>query len=332
MGTRLSTICLVIIALLIHPPLWAQSFDDGVAAFESMDYERAAKIWEPLATSGHVLSQYNMGLLYEEGLGVPKDPDLSFFWYRLAALNGHDTAQYNLGGLYFRGIGVEQSIDQAIYWWRKSADAGNVDAMFNLGVVLSEYPGDAASRQMAAVRLKQAYDLGHPRAGAVLESLGVAPSEAGSLFFSPPPVTDFSSQTETANAANFRGLSAPPVVGATGGDRSGASFDGFPQDLGNFPDLVWVTDQPDDQYTVHIYPYFEDRVARFYKDKWSFGKPGAVIKSKDKFHVVVGSFDSRKVAESVLKQLLDKMPEIKYKSHKVDSFDEVKQLFEFPHE
>jgi TPR repeat protein len=46
-------------------------------------------------------------------------------WYQQAANAGHNTAMYNIGVLWEGGLGVTQDRDQAIAWYRKAAAAGN---------------------------------------------------------------------------------------------------------------------------------------------------------------------------------------------------------------
>ena len=48
-------------------------------------------------------AQNNLGLMYENGLGVPKDYDEAVKWYRLAAAQGDALAQNNLGWMYDNG-------------------------------------------------------------------------------------------------------------------------------------------------------------------------------------------------------------------------------------
>ena len=46
---------------------------DGLLAYQEGDYQKAARIWGPLAESGNDMAQLDMGLLYQRGLGVPQD-------------------------------------------------------------------------------------------------------------------------------------------------------------------------------------------------------------------------------------------------------------------
>jgi TPR repeat protein len=46
-------------------------------------------------------------------------------WYRMAADQGNDLGQYNIGNLYANGLGVPRDLGQARQWWRKAAASGN---------------------------------------------------------------------------------------------------------------------------------------------------------------------------------------------------------------
>jgi uncharacterized protein len=46
---------------------------DGVDAYEIKDYETAYKLWLPLAEQGDAKAQYNLGVMYGKGQGVPLD-------------------------------------------------------------------------------------------------------------------------------------------------------------------------------------------------------------------------------------------------------------------
>ena len=53
-------------------------------------------------------AQYNLGVSYAYGLGVPEDSKEAVTWYRLAVEQGHAKAQYNLDWMYFNGEGVPE--------------------------------------------------------------------------------------------------------------------------------------------------------------------------------------------------------------------------------
>ena len=101
-------------------PAWA-GFDEGVAAYNRGDYATAIREWRPLAKQGVADAQYNLGVMYGEGLGVPQDYAKAVGWWRKAAEQGHATAQYNLGVAYHNGEGVPQNYAQAHMWHNLAA-------------------------------------------------------------------------------------------------------------------------------------------------------------------------------------------------------------------
>jgi TolA-binding protein len=51
-----------------------RAFENGVAAYERGDYATAMRLWRPLADRGNGDAQYNLGVMYDKGLGVrPND-------------------------------------------------------------------------------------------------------------------------------------------------------------------------------------------------------------------------------------------------------------------
>ena len=75
-------------------------FPKGFAAYQSGDYATALREWTPLAKQGDAVAQYNLGVMYAQGQGVPQDYKTAVKWYRLAAEQGNADAQYNLGVMY----------------------------------------------------------------------------------------------------------------------------------------------------------------------------------------------------------------------------------------
>jgi TPR repeat protein len=87
------------------------------------------------AANGDAAAQYNLGVMYATGRGVPKDAAKAFEWWQKAAAKGHAVAQYNLGVMYATGEGIPKDTAKASGWWQKAAAQGNADAQTNLGVM-----------------------------------------------------------------------------------------------------------------------------------------------------------------------------------------------------
>jgi uncharacterized protein len=132
--TRL--ICCTVFALFLMPAIvGAQDFHKGVAAAKAGDFAMAISEWKPLAEMGNVWAQFNIGLMYNKGTGVPQDYSEAAKWFRMAAERGEPKAQFNLGNKYVNGQGVSQDYVEALKWYRLAADQGDANAQANLGVM-----------------------------------------------------------------------------------------------------------------------------------------------------------------------------------------------------
>jgi TPR repeat protein len=54
--------------------------------------EKAAELFALAANQGHATAQFNLGVLYEHGMGVAQSYEKSFELYTLAANQGHAKA------------------------------------------------------------------------------------------------------------------------------------------------------------------------------------------------------------------------------------------------
>jgi len=113
----------------------ADSLEAATQAYKAGDYKKALEILKPLAENGHASAQYNLGIMYDNGRGVPQDYAEAVKWYRKAAENGHASAQNNLGLMYNKGQGVPQDYAEAVKWYRKAAENGHASAQYNLGIM-----------------------------------------------------------------------------------------------------------------------------------------------------------------------------------------------------
>ncbi len=105
---------LAIVAWLILPlpfPSWAD-FVSGFRAYARGDYDSALKEFRRLADRGDASAQYNLGLMYDKGHGVPQDDKEALRWYRMAAEQGIPGAQVYVGNVYFWGQDIS-SVCQA---------------------------------------------------------------------------------------------------------------------------------------------------------------------------------------------------------------------------
>ena len=95
--------------------------------------QAAAKELRKSAEEGDASAQNRLGLLYDEGNGVPQDPIQSKEWFEKAAMQGHAGAQLNLGTLYLEGKGAPQSAQMALVWFSRAAEQEDGLAFAKLG-------------------------------------------------------------------------------------------------------------------------------------------------------------------------------------------------------
>lgn len=100
-----------------------------------VNYAKAASWFEESAHNGSSNAQYNLGVLYHQGLGVKKDTAKAIELYRVASANHHPEALYNLAIAYVEGVGVEYNPQIAAVYFEQSAAGGIVEAAYNLGLL-----------------------------------------------------------------------------------------------------------------------------------------------------------------------------------------------------
>ena len=103
----------------------ASDFSTGLAAYNKGDYVTAVKEWRPLADQGVAAAQFNLGLMYLDGHGVPQDPAEAVKWFTRAAEQDYTAAQHDLGAMYGAGQGVKRDYVQAYKWMNICAAKGN---------------------------------------------------------------------------------------------------------------------------------------------------------------------------------------------------------------
>lgn len=105
------------------------------------DYKEAAKWARLAAEQGFAPAQSILGAYYREGLGVQQDYKESVKWFRMAAEQGFAAAQSDLGSFYATGQGVKPDHQEAVKWFRLAAEQGDAMAQFNLAIFYGKAAG-----------------------------------------------------------------------------------------------------------------------------------------------------------------------------------------------
>ena len=143
---RLLILAVLLLTLSVETPAFSADFLKGLNAYRVGDYTTAMHQWKPLAENRGFSSyfyskrdvinaQYNLGVMYANGRGVPKDDETAVKWYTLAAKQGLTSAQYNLGFAYYNGEGVPKHFVHASMWWHIAASSGYENAIQNRNIL-----------------------------------------------------------------------------------------------------------------------------------------------------------------------------------------------------
>ena len=140
-----TTFALTLLASALIQPAHA-GMKEAVAAYEAGNPPLAAKEFRACGEKGDANCQFNLALMYEQGMGVPKNEKDAVLWYGKSAALGNSNAQYNLGVLYENGRGSAVDFAQANQWYRKASVQGDALAIGNLGMLYLRGDGVKADK------------------------------------------------------------------------------------------------------------------------------------------------------------------------------------------
>jgi len=146
---RREWILIAALALGFSGSVFAAPMEDGQAAYDSGDYATALRLWRPLAAQGVARAQNNLGVMYENGKGVPLDINEALKWYRLAAEQGYAGAQNNLGMIYALGRIVRRDPVRAYMWFSLAASSLSGDVGKTVTTTRDVFASAMTSQQIA---------------------------------------------------------------------------------------------------------------------------------------------------------------------------------------
>ncbi len=121
------------------------------------DYIEASKWFSKAAEQGNEYAQYNLGRMYAEGRGVVEDFAKAKEWFEKAEMNGVLEAQYAIGNLYYFGWGVKQNNFEAFLWYHKAAKNKLPQAQYQIAYM---YRNGEGGRQNILIAIDWYYRAG----------------------------------------------------------------------------------------------------------------------------------------------------------------------------
>ena len=140
-------------------------------AFERGEYIAALELYETLAGQGNAEAQFQLGLMYEQGLGTDADRQIAQRYYQQAAEQQSPQALDALGILYLKGEGVIQNFKESLRLFQQAAAQGYPQAQHNLGIAYADGKGTFRDPVKAHMWFNLASASGYPQAAASRERL-----------------------------------------------------------------------------------------------------------------------------------------------------------------
>ena len=128
------TIAAVALVVIGSTSAFAAAFDDGAYSYRRGDYQGALNSWRNISQTDATV-QNNIGIMYMDGKGVPRNFPIAMQWLARSAAGGSSLGQNNLGGLYRDGKGVNRDFGKAVTYFSASAAQGNAAGQLNLGLL-----------------------------------------------------------------------------------------------------------------------------------------------------------------------------------------------------
>ncbi len=111
----------------------ANDYERAYEALAAEDYKTAVYYLSFFASNGDARSQYNMGIIYRDGLGFEKNSSAALAWFLLAAEQKHLLANYAVGLLLRDGPVDVQQPERAVHYLKEAGFLGHALAPLEVG-------------------------------------------------------------------------------------------------------------------------------------------------------------------------------------------------------
>jgi TPR repeat protein len=118
---------------------------------------KAFLLFSVAAKDGDPLAAYYLGMMYKNGMAVPRDTRAAARWLQYAAERDLPAAMFLLANLYLSGDGVRRDEQLARKWIEKAADLDYPDAVMAMAIGLRDGSmGFERNEALAEVHMKVA--------------------------------------------------------------------------------------------------------------------------------------------------------------------------------
>jgi TPR repeat protein len=146
--------------------LACSDYQQARSAYAAGDYTKAYQLFQDLAESGDTKAQYDLSLMYIQGIGTKQNIEQGLVWLNRAAEKGNIEAMLELGVLYQKIDTVENAPQLALYWFEKASMAGSAVGQYNLAHIYMDGGQIAVDLPKAYIWMSLSNTTGNPVAGA----------------------------------------------------------------------------------------------------------------------------------------------------------------------
>jgi enhanced entry protein EnhC len=125
-------------------------------AENSENYSAVFKHLFDQAVLGDSTAQFDVALMYQQGIGVTQSIDEAIKFYQLAAAQNDLPSEYHLGLIYLQGMGVTPNYQIGMEWLNDAAFKGNYYAQYALARIYEQGYRDSNDHQVIAPDAEQA--------------------------------------------------------------------------------------------------------------------------------------------------------------------------------
>ena len=140
-------------------------YRDGIGV--NKDFEKAVEWCIASAKGGFIRAAYalyKLGEIHEEGKAAPFDMQRALYYYQISAEQNLLVAQLKLAELYEQGWSGDTDTTQPLHWYQCAALNGHVESCFKLGVYHFAAISAENNEPLAFKWFKTAADAGHKEA------------------------------------------------------------------------------------------------------------------------------------------------------------------------
>ena len=116
----------------------ADTYMRGFQALEQKEYKTALYFLSLYAANGDARANYNLGVMYREGLGVVQNDIEALTHFIIAAEAGHMLSNYAVGLAFLRGRGSNVDAEAALSYFKEATLLGHALSPVEIGRIYFE--------------------------------------------------------------------------------------------------------------------------------------------------------------------------------------------------